>query len=69
MNLESCHGTKDKRRWKIVRNYSDVPGEVITADEATGQYCVQVGGETEMLKPGLARSALSGGGGEQSTIA
>ncbi len=39
MKLESWHSTEDKRRWKIVRtdDYTDVPGEIITADETTGE--------------------------------
>ncbi len=54
MKLESWHSAEDKRRWKIVRtdNYTDVPGEIITADEATGECCVQVGGETKTLSFG-----------------
>ena len=54
MRLESWHSTEDKRCRKIVRtdNYSDVPGEIITADEATGECCIQVGGETKTLSFG-----------------
>ena len=61
MKLESWHSTEDKRRWKIVRtdNYTDVPGEIITADEATGECCVHVGGETKTLSFGPAGSGLS----------
>jgi hypothetical protein len=49
MKLESWHSTEDKRRWKLVRtdDYTDVAGEIITADEAT-----QVGGETKTLSFG-----------------
>ncbi len=49
MKLESYHSTDDKKNWKIVRldSYTDVPGEIITADEATGEICVQVAGETK----------------------
>jgi hypothetical protein len=60
MKLESWRGTEDKRRWKIVRNYSDVPGRVIAADEATGQCCIQVGGETKTLKPGPRAISIVG---------
>ena len=51
MKLESWHSAEEKRAWKIVRtdNYADVPGEVITADEATGECCVQVDGEAKAL--------------------
>ena len=49
MKLESWHSTEDKRRWKIVRtdDYTDVAGEIITADETTGECCVHIGGETK----------------------
>jgi hypothetical protein len=54
MKLESWHSPSDKARWKLVRtdNYTDVPGEIITADEDTGECCVQVGGETKTLSLG-----------------
>jgi hypothetical protein len=54
MKLESEHATVDKRRWKIVRtdNYTEVPGEIVTADEATGECCVIVDGETKTLSFG-----------------
>src|ERR1700746_3237258 len=54
MKLESWHSTEDKRRWKIVRtdDYTDVAGDIITADEATGECCIQVGGETKTLSFG-----------------
>jgi hypothetical protein len=44
MKLESWHNTEDKRRYKIVRtdNYTDVPGVIITADETSGECCLQV---------------------------
>jgi hypothetical protein len=49
MKLESYQSAEDKRRWKIVRTdtYTDVPGEIISADELTGEACVSVGGETK----------------------
>ncbi len=42
MNLESWHSTEDKRRWKVVRtdSYIDVPGEIDTANETTGECCM-----------------------------
>jgi hypothetical protein len=54
MRLESWHSAEDKRRWKIVRtdNYCDVPGDIVTADEATGECCVSVGGQTKTLSFG-----------------
>jgi hypothetical protein len=61
MKLESSHSIEDKRCWKIVRtdDYSDVAGEIITADEATGEFCIMVGGETktQSLGPGGIRIA------------
>ncbi len=49
MKLESWNSTEDKAKFKIIRldNYTDVPGEIITADEATGDCCLQVTGETK----------------------
>jgi hypothetical protein len=54
MKLESWHSTEDKARWKLVRtdDYSEVKGEIITADEASGECCVRVGGETKTLSLG-----------------
>ena len=54
MKLESWHTTEDKKRWKIVRrdDFSDVAGEIITADESSGECCVQVKGETKTLSFG-----------------
>jgi hypothetical protein len=58
MKLEPWHTPEDKRKWKLVRtdfggpNGGDVEGEIITADEATGECCIQVGGETKTLSFG-----------------
>lgn len=54
IKLESWHSTEDKRRWKIVRtdNYTDVAGEIITADEETGEACLHVAGENKTLSFG-----------------
>jgi hypothetical protein len=54
MKLESWQSPEDKHRYKIVRteDYTDVPGEIITADELSGECCLQVGGETKMLSFG-----------------
>ena len=62
MKLESWHSAEDKRRWKIVRtdNYTDVPGEIVTADETTGECCMQVGGETKTMSFGPAGIRLVG---------
>jgi len=59
MKLESWEGTEIKARWKIVRtdDYSEVPGEIVSADEATGEFCLTVGGvtKTECFGPGGMR--------------
>ena len=54
MKLESFHSAEDKERWKIVRTdtYTDVPGEIIAADEATGECSMMVGGETKPMNFG-----------------
>jgi hypothetical protein len=54
MKFEECQGADLKRGWKIVRtdDYSDIAGEIIAADEATGECRVQVGGETKALSFG-----------------
>ena len=54
MKLESWHTSEDKRRWKIVRtdNYTDFPGEIVSADETICECSLQVGGETETLSFG-----------------
>jgi len=38
MKLESWHTAEDKAKWKLVRtdNYTDVPGDIVTADEISG---------------------------------
>jgi hypothetical protein len=54
MKLESYESAEVKKKWKIVRtdNYTDVAGEIVTADEATGECCVQVAGESKPLSFG-----------------
>ncbi len=36
MKIESYDAVEERRRWKVVRadTYADVPGHIITADEA-----------------------------------
>jgi hypothetical protein len=62
MKLESWHSAEEKRRWKIVRTdtYADVVGEIITADEATGECCIQVGAETKTMSFGPGGIRLCG---------
>lgn len=54
MKLETWHTPEDKQRWKIVRrdDCADVPGEIISADEATGEACLSVSGETKNMSFG-----------------
>ncbi len=64
MKLESWHSSEDKRLWKIVRadSLTDVPGEIVTADEDTGECIVHVGAETKTLSfgPGGIRIVARG---------
>ena len=62
MNLESDHSTSDKARWRIVRtdSYEDVDGEIVSADEQTGECTVSVGGETKTLSFGPGGIRLVG---------
>ena len=66
MKLESFHSAEDKKRWKIVRTdtYADVPGEIITADETTGECSMMVAGETKTMSfgPGGMRIIWRGRG-------
>ena len=64
MKLESWHSTEDKRRWKIVRtnDYTDVAGDIITADEATGECCLMVSGEAKTLSFGPGGIRIIGRG-------
>jgi hypothetical protein len=64
VKLESWHSSVDKSRWKIVRtdNYTDVPGEIVTADETTGECSMHVGGETKTLSFGPGGIRICGRG-------
>jgi hypothetical protein len=54
MKLEEWQNGDLKRGWKIVRtdDYTDIAGEIITADEDTGECHIQVDGETKKLSLG-----------------
>lgn len=54
VKLESHQASEDKHQWKIVRtdNLSDVPGEIVAADETTGDCILHVAGETKTLNFG-----------------
>ncbi|HYP35537.1 MAG TPA: hypothetical protein VEQ62_04295 [Stellaceae bacterium] len=64
MKLESYQSDEDKRRWKIVRtdNYTDVEGQIVSADELTGECAVHVGGETKALSFGPGGIRIVGRG-------
>jgi hypothetical protein len=45
--IESYYSEEFRKRWKLVRNddMTDIPhspGRIITADEASGRYCISV---------------------------
>jgi hypothetical protein len=54
MKLEKWQSSDVKRRWKLVRTdfYTDIPGEIETADEVSGECSLRVGGETRTLSFG-----------------
>jgi hypothetical protein len=62
MKFEEWQSSDLKRNWKIVRtdDYTEVKGEIITADEATGEYCVQttVNGTADTQKGNLGALGL-----------
>jgi hypothetical protein len=64
MKLESSHAAVDKSRWKIVRtdNYTEVSGEIVAADEATGECTVIVDGVTKTLSFGPGGIRIVGRG-------
>jgi len=64
MKLESWQTADDKRRWKIVRtdNFRDVEGEIVAADETTGECSVTVAGETKTLSFGAGGIRIVGRG-------
>lgn len=59
MKLESTDSVENKRRWKVVRtdNYTDVEGEIVAADETTGECIMHVAGvnKTMCFGPGGIR--------------
>ena len=62
MKLESHQSSEDKRKWKIVRTDSltDVEGEIVAADEDSGECCVQINDETKSLSFGPSGIKLVG---------
>jgi hypothetical protein len=57
MKFEEWQSSDLKHGWKIVRtdDYTDIAGEIITADEDTGEYCVQT---TVDGAPGTKKGSL-----------
>jgi hypothetical protein len=59
MKIESHESSEHKARYKAVRldNGADVPGDIVTADEVTGEVSVHANGETKSLSfgPGMIR--------------
>jgi hypothetical protein len=51
MKLELSHDEGKWRRWKVVRldTYTDVPGEIVTADDASGECMMNIAGEKKTL--------------------
>jgi len=69
MKIESHHPAEDKRQWKIVRldDYTDVEGEIVAADDETGDCCMQRpdgngGSKTETLPFGPGGIKIVGRG-------
>lgn len=54
MILENWHSAEDKARWKLVSttDYRDIPGEIVSANETTGDYTISIGGETKQMSAG-----------------
>ncbi len=44
IKLESWHAVEDKKKYKLVRtdDYTDIPGEIVEADEHAGTCVVSV---------------------------
>ena len=64
MKLESFHSAEEKARWKIVRTdtFVDVPGDIVTADEVTGECSMHNNGETKTLNFGAGGIRIVGRG-------
>jgi hypothetical protein len=62
VKLETWTTNEDKAKWKIVRtdNFKDVEGEIVSADEATGECSVNVRGETKTLSLGAGGFRIVG---------
>ncbi len=54
MKIESHDSAETKARWKLVRrdDFTDVDGKIISADEASGDACMQIGEEAKTFSFG-----------------
>jgi hypothetical protein len=64
MKLESWATPESKRVWKVVRldTHADVPGEIIAADDASGECTMFAQGETKTHNFGVLGIKLVGRG-------
>ena len=62
MKIEDYHPTDDKKKWKVVRtdSYADVPGEIVIADETTGECHLSVDNEIKIWNFGPGGIKLIG---------
>ena len=62
MKLESWQSSEDKAKWKCVRtdSYADVPGEIVAADETSGECSLTVKGETKTFSFGAGGIRIVG---------
>lgn len=60
MKLESHDSAEIKAGWKIVRRdtYADVDGEIVAADEATGECSLRANDETKAFHFGPGMIAI-----------
>jgi hypothetical protein len=62
MKLESHDSVENKRCWKIIRldDFTEVEGVIISADDASGECCLSVSGETKTLSFGAGGIRIVG---------
>jgi hypothetical protein len=49
MKIESGASAEEKKLWKVVRvdSYTDVPGDIVSADEQSGNCTMMIAGESK----------------------
>jgi hypothetical protein len=64
MIIARSHAAEDKRRWKVVRtdDYTDLPGEIVAADEDSGECILMDGGQEKTYSRGPGGIRISGRG-------